>query len=261
MTGSVVGSTVSVVHTWLPRLRRFWPSPSTVDWVLAALLTVGAELWIWVGNDAAGHRLWAALAAPAIMAPIAVRRLYPTVVGTGVPVVEAIDHAFWNPQFVGYVVAYVCALYALAVWTPPRRFAIGTTVVVVVDIGLNSGSEASLRGTVPFVVATVVAMLLVRRVVGDRERRARLAERERDVAAREAVVEERARIARELHDVIAHHVSMMVVQAGAERRVLDGATQAATREVLADDRADRPERADRDAPAARHAPTTTPRIR
>ena len=63
-------------------------------------------------------------------------------------------------------------------------------------------------------------MLLVRRVVGDRERRAQMAERERDVAAREAVIEERARIARELHDVIAHHVSMIVVQAGAERRVL-----------------------------------------
>src|SRR5436309_2448386 len=51
------------------------------------------------------------------------------------------------------------------------------------------------------------------------------------LAAREAVVEERARIARELHDVIAHNVSMMVVQAGAERRVLDGAN-GSTREVL-----------------------------
>ena len=73
----------------------------------------------------------------------------------------------------------------------------------------------------PFNVCAIAAMLLVRRVVGDRERRAQLAERERDVAAREAVVEERARIARELHDVIAHHVSMMVLQAGAERRSLD----------------------------------------
>src|SRR5437764_8557575 len=74
-------------------------------------------------------------------------------------------------------------------------------------------------------------MLLVRRVLGDRERRTRVAERERDVAAREAVVEERARIARELHDAIAHNVSMMVVQAGAERRVLDG-RGGSTREVL-----------------------------
>ena len=79
---------------------------------------------------------------------------------------------------------------------------------------------------------TLVVMLLVRRVVGDRERRAQLAERERDVAAREAVVEERARIARELHDAIAHNVSMMVVQAGAERRTLDHES-GATREVLA----------------------------
>jgi signal transduction histidine kinase len=68
-------------------------------------------------------------------------------------------------------------------------------------------------------------------VIGDRERRAQLAERERDLVAREAVVEERARIARELHDAIAHNVSMMVVQAGAERRVI-GEENAPTREVL-----------------------------
>ena len=77
----------------------------------------------------------------------------------------------------------------------------------------------------------VVVMLFVRRVVGDRERRATLAERERDVAAREAVLDERARIARELHDAIAHNVSMMVLQAGAERRVLNG-HEGGTREVL-----------------------------
>ncbi len=61
----------------------------------------------------------------------------------------------------------------------------------------------------------------MRRVVGDRERRAQLAARERDLAAREAVVVERARIARELHDVVAHSVSVMVVQAQAGSRLLD----------------------------------------
>jgi signal transduction histidine kinase len=81
-------------------------------------------------------------------------------------------------------------------------------------------------------LVTVVAMVIVRSVLGDRERRAEVAERERDVAAREAVVEERARIARELHDAIAHNVSMMVVQAGAERRVLDQGRES-TKETLA----------------------------
>jgi signal transduction histidine kinase len=80
-----------------------------------------------------------------------------------------------------------------------------------------------------FALGTVVVMLLLRRIVGDRDTRARLAERERDVAAREAVVEERARIARELHDAVAHSVSMMVIQAGAERRVVEDRS---TREVL-----------------------------
>src|SRR6478752_7903533 len=62
--------------------------------------------------------------------------------------------------------------------------------------------------------------------------RAELLEREHELRANEAVAEERARIARELHDLVAHNVSVMVVQAGAERHAL-GEEQASTREVLA----------------------------
>jgi Histidine kinase len=52
------------------------------------------------------------------------------------------------------------------------------------------------------------------------ELRAAQAERERDAAARIAVAEERARIARELHDIVAHAVSVMVLQVGAVRHKL-----------------------------------------
>jgi signal transduction histidine kinase len=55
------------------------------------------------------------------------------------------------------------------------------------------------------------------------ETRAATAERERDAAARIAVAEERVRIARELHDVVAHAVSVMVLQVGAVRHNLSGA--------------------------------------
>jgi signal transduction histidine kinase len=61
------------------------------------------------------------------------------------------------------------------------------------------------------------------------EERAALAERDRETAARIAVAEERARIARELHDIVAHAVSVMVLQVGAVRHRLPA--------ELADDRA------------------------
>jgi len=220
------------VRTVLGRLRGFRPDPLTLDRALAALLMIVAQLQVWLGGSVGHHRVAAALVAAAVTASVAVRRRYPTLVGIGVPVLTAFELAFWgDPQIVADAVAYFCALYALAVWTPPRRFAFGVALLVAVDLAASAGPKLNLRDTLPFAVVTPVVMLLVRRVVGDRERRAQLAERERDLAAREAVVEERARIARELHDAIAHNVSMMVVQAGAERRVLDG-ERGATREVL-----------------------------
>ena len=60
----------------------------------------------------------------------------------------------------------------------------------------------------------------------DAEQRAAAAERERESAARVAVAEERARIARELHDIVAHTVSVMVLQVGAVRHRLPATLQA-----------------------------------
>ena len=70
-----------------------------------------------------------------------------------------------------------------------------------------------------FVVAWLVGYALRDRVVRSEvaEERALRAERERESATRVAVAEERARMARELHDVVAHAVSVMVLQVGAVR--------------------------------------------
>jgi signal transduction histidine kinase len=53
------------------------------------------------------------------------------------------------------------------------------------------------------------------------EERASLLEREREVRAREAVADERARIARELHDIVGHALNLIVIQSGGAQRVFD----------------------------------------
>jgi signal transduction histidine kinase len=228
MTRRRRGSNVPFVRARLGTTLRFRPDPVAVDRVLASLLALDAVLWALVGEDS-GHRVALVLAGVGMTLPIAVRRRYPMLVGVGVPVLGAFAYALWDSQAIAYPLADFLALYALAAWTPWRRFLLGSAVFVAGT--LTAVHRHELEGGLEFVAVVLVVMALVRLILGDRERRATFAERERDLAAREAVVEERARIARELHDAIAHDVSLMVVQAGAERRVLD-AEDVSTREVL-----------------------------
>jgi signal transduction histidine kinase len=235
MTAGRVASTVSFVSTRFAALVRLRPDPVTVDSVLAAVLTVVAQLEVWLGNGNGTdqNRPVAAVVSLLATSALAVRRRWPLQVSVIVAWAFAVQLGFWgDPQIIAASIAYFCSLYALTVWTSPRRFALGVALILLSFPVTVLGPEGVKVGSAAlFAIVMLVVMVLVRRVVGDRERRAQLAERERDLAAREAVVEERARIARELHDAIAHNVSMIVVQAGAERRVLDNG-RGSTREVL-----------------------------
>jgi signal transduction histidine kinase len=213
-------------------LRRVRPDPVKLDWVVAAALTVGLELETWFSSSASHERVPTAVLGPIVTAGIAVRRRYPATVGVTAGFVALLLATVWKPpSLVTWGIAWMCCMYALAVWARPRRFAFGLGAVTVATLASTALPGASPGSVVQFTVITLVVMLLVHRVVRDREQRALIAERERDLVAREAVVEERARIARELHDVVAHNVSMIVIQAGAERRVL-GDANATSREVL-----------------------------
>jgi signal transduction histidine kinase len=219
------------VPTRLLRLGRFRIDPARLDLIVAAVLAVASELEAWFGSTSGRERLVLAIAGPLMAGTVAVRRRHPAAAGIAAALIADIVAIVWTPpNTISFGVAWLCSIYALTVWTTTRLFVIGAAVLALptfIDVAVRGEP----KGGASFTVITLIVMLLVRRVVGDRERRAQIAERERDLVAREAVVEERARIARELHDVIAHHVSMIVVQAGAERRVLDG-DSGSTREVL-----------------------------
>ncbi|MEI4273064.1 histidine kinase [Klenkia sp. LSe6-5] len=117
-------------------------------------------------------------------------------------------------------------LFWLLAWVadrrPVREVVAATAVVVLVPVTLvvlallgRPGGEA----VVPLTAATVVAVVVGRNRRTRRsllvalEERAVRAERERDAGARAAVAEERTRIAREVHDVVAHNVSVMTALA------------------------------------------------
>ncbi len=188
--------------------------------VAVGLLTAG-ELEVWLTHNAGGHRVVAAVAAAVVSGAVAFRRRYPLQVGLLAQAAMSAEFGISSHiEVLATSAAWVCNVYALAVWTTTKQFAAGVAAVALLVVVPFAGIYTRPGNAAFFGVALLIAMLVTRRVLGDRDRRLRLAEREREVAAREAVVAERARIARELHDVVAHGVSVMVVQAQAGPRLL-----------------------------------------
>jgi signal transduction histidine kinase len=237
MTDGANRPTLGQVRVTVDTFRRFRLEPERLDLVLALLLTAAGEAQVAAGGLAVDGRLLPALTVPVLGLTVALRRRLPATAGTVAAVVQSLIIAVHgDPQVLSNAVAYLLAVYALAVWTPPRRFAVGLALMVATLLVPSSHGGRGL-----WTLVTLVVVLIVRQVIRDRDRRAELAERDRDLAAREAVIEERARVARELHDVVAHSVSVMVIQAQAGPRLLGdpdrvrgafGAIEASGKEAL-----------------------------
>jgi signal transduction histidine kinase len=125
------------------------------------------------------------------------------------------------------ILAVLVASYSLGAFAPPR-VALGGLVfeLAYFNVGGALSGDTAIANFV-FISFFLMSAWLLGRALGGRtryasalERHTELLEAEREAQSRRAVAVERARIARELHDVIAHGVSLMVLQTGGVRRLL-----------------------------------------
>jgi signal transduction histidine kinase len=206
--------------------RTYW-----LDALIAAL-GIEAMVQVLVAGDSVGLRsVWFDLAAIAILvSPVLARRRFP----------------FWAPLSYWLIAAAISFVDPIVIPYAQSLFPVGMAAAFLLGNLRNSGEAAVglavivgsmivLVNEIPdhrtaelvfvpleFAISWLAGFALRERAqqAEAAELRATLAERERDAAARVAVAEERARIARELHDIVAHAVSVMVLQVGAVRHKL-----------------------------------------
>jgi len=226
---------VSALYAWLRR------HPMLVDGVLAAALLVAGVGPAFVKGVPEGIALGLGLTVPVVF-----RRKYPVgafytaIAAGGLQIALGVRPAATDA-------AILILLYTLAAYTPRRTSVWGLAVCLAGSaVGLyrwTSLADHSLLGWLTTGGTVFAGPALLAWVLGDsmryrrayyaslEDRAARL-EAERDAQAKIATAAERGRIARELHDVIAHNVSVMVVQADGASYALD-TDPARAREALA----------------------------
>ena len=179
--------------------------------------------------------------------PLAVRRRWPFAV-FAVTATATIAHASLAGDSLSSSLGALFALYPLADLRERRvsaAAAVALGVAFVTIVAIKAGIPASLGSIVQTQLAVWVSWLLGtwarerRAYIGTVEERAERAEREREERAERAVEQERTRIARELHDVVTHHVSVIVIQAGAAARALGRRPDDAATSIRAIDTAGR----------------------
>ncbi len=197
-----------------------------------------------------------------ISLPLALRRRFPCSVAIVLAVAFIAGQTIRVPEVLMANITLFLAIYTVGAWVVDRRRAFLTRALIVLGMFVwlliamfqSATDPESLAGfsragafspLVAFLLIQVLTNLLYfggawffgdRALASARERalleyRTLQLERERERTAAQSVSLERVRIARELHDVVAHHVSVMGVQAGAARMVLSS-DPAAARDAL-----------------------------
>lgn len=218
------------------------------DWLIVTGLLVLGVFGIFLVHDLQPDEVRSALpvwgdylAFVLLVAPLAFRRVAPLTVGLLIGLGFTVFRVLEVPEGSISSVAMFVALYAVGAYADDARrrnlvrvVVIGAGMTALVISLLGEAEFVNLDGLtfVLFSLGLNVAFFVAAWMLGDAsrgrreyevelQRRADQLAGEREERARQAVTDERVRIARELHDVVAHHVSVMGVQAGAARRMLE----------------------------------------
>ena len=209
-------------------MARYRPPVRKLDALLAAALTAAMVV------EVALEHLHPEALASALMVvggvSLAWRRIYPIAVG-GVVVATGIAQSAIGMSMhsaVSPVIAILVVSWSIGVYEDRRRAVLGLALVVcgmwlAIGIDVLRGTDHYQATDVPWIGTLIALPGVLGLLFGARTKSLRAAEARAarlELERREAVAEERTRIARELHDVIAHSVSVMTVQAGAAEEML-----------------------------------------
>lgn len=233
------------LFAWLRRHPRLvdllWMLP------LGAVSLVVRPRWVEVPAQGLPHEipLVAHIALTLVMCvPLVWRRRWPRVVFTVVCLAAFVQWlAAVNvtiSDFASLVAMYTIAAQCVFRWSLAALLVCEAGMVMAVGrLALQPGPQEQWKSAIPFAVM-IGAIWLCGLYISTRrmytqslEERARRLERERDAQAEVAAAAERARIAREMHDVIAHSISVMVIQADGASYAVDTDTERARRAMRA----------------------------
>jgi signal transduction histidine kinase len=214
------------------RLLRDW---RLLDRLLVAVLVFAGWVNVITASDRQGSVVLNLLVITAMGLSLLWRRDRPfvpvVVCGIGMPLAAAVLTA---PPYIFVSIAMIATASYSAGAHLERRLALRGLALVVLSLGtvvlIFDPSDwffpITIFGIAPWLAGRAMRnQTLLARGLAEK---AELAEHAREEAERRAIVSERSRIARELHDVLAHNLSVMVVQAGGARRIVDKRPDQAT---------------------------------
>lgn len=206
-------------------------TPQWVQWlvvVTGSVILVGRRRWpLTVTVLAAAHMFVVGITMPQVMAMVTLQIVYFTAILSGVAWARSRrEMALVVGGVITFMFGWLAWQFALGSGVDHIRADLATDAVREVGFVSPVAATVLLTGLVNVLYfgGAVIAGQLSWRTARQQARLAEQADLLADQSAelrRRAVVGERLRIARELHDVVAHHVSVIGVQAGAARRVLD----------------------------------------